>query len=58
MDNSLDILFQLNWGATRSVVDDHYLLPAHPTKRQIETILTAAEKHDAAIYTKNLLSYL
>lgn len=58
MDNSLDILFQLNWGATRSVVDDHYLLPAHPTKRQIETILTAAEKHDAAIYTKDLLSYL
>lgn len=58
MDNSLDILFQLNWGATRSVVDDHYLLPAHPTKRQIETILTAAEKHNAAIYTKDLLSYL
>lgn len=57
-DNSLDILRNLNWAATRSVVNDHYMLPEHPTKRQIESILTAAEKHNASIDTQNLLSYL
>lgn len=58
IDNSLDLLLNKNWAATRSVVTDHYMLPAHPTKRQIETILMAAEKHNAMIDTQDLLSYL
>lgn len=60
-DKALDLLIEAGWCATRSVLRDDYLLPPlpkKPTKAQIETILTAAEKHKRHIDANYLLSYL
>lgn len=59
MTNALDFMKDHGWCATRSVNGDHILTSQHPTKRQIETMLEAADKHRAAPYVvHDLLSYL
>lgn len=60
MDNSLDILLEQGWCATRSVMYEHYLmppLPQKPTKHQLNRIFDAIIKHDIHIPTEELFSY-
>lgn len=61
LDNALDLLIEHGWCATRSVMYDQYVLPSfpkRPTKRQIETIIKAIQKHQATININELLEYL
>lgn len=61
IDNSLDVLIKLGWCATRSVMQDDYVLPAYPkrpTKAQINRIYDAVIKHDASVNTQELLNQL
>lgn len=57
--NALDFIREHGWCATRSVGGDHILMSEHPTRRQIETMLETAEKHQVASnIIKDLISYL
>lgn len=61
IDNSLDVLVELGWCATRSVMYEHYVLPPfpkRPTKAQINRIYDAVIKHNASVNTQELINQL
>lgn len=61
IDNGLDILLDIGWCATRSVRNDHYVLPNYPkrpTKAQINRIYQTIIKHNIHINTQELLNQI